>query len=96
MTDSEITHHASGGITFSGPDAVALYRAAAIWSGLRMYARSRMQPNRAYTPTAMLKAAGSITGKTYKRGQYETAAADVKIWMDTMRAALPVTVEQST
>ena len=91
MNDSEITVHASGAMTFAGPDAVALYRATALWAGLRMYAQSRMQPNRAWTPTAMLKAAGSITGKTYKRGQYETAAADLKIWMEAMKAAMPVT-----
>lgn len=89
IEESKIVYGA-GGTAFVGPDAVALFRAAALWSGLRLYARSRIKPNRAWTPTAMLKAAGQITGKTYKRGQYETAAADLKIWMDTMKAALPV------
>ena len=41
----------------------------------------------------MLKMATEYTGKTYKRGQYEQAAADVGVWVDTMRAALPHTVE---
>ena len=89
--ESEIIHSA-GGVTFAGPDAVALFRATTLWSGLRLYARSRIKPNRAWTPTAMLKAAGQITGKVYKRGQYETAAADLRIWIDTMKAALPVTI----
>ena len=49
-----------------------------------------MQVNRAYTPTAMLKAASGITGKTYKRGQHQQAADDIKVWCDAMKAALPV------
>ncbi len=89
--DSEIIHGPAG-TTFAGPDAVALYRATALWSGLGMYLKCKMQPNRAWTPTAMLKAASGITGKTYKRGQYQQARDDLKIWMDTMKSALPVTV----
>lgn len=88
---SEIIYSASG-TTFSGPDAVALFRATALWSALRLYARAKIKPNRAWTPTVMLKMAGDICGKTYKRGQYEEAAADVKIWMDAMRSALPTVV----
>ena len=95
MVDSEIIHHAGGGTTLAGPDAVALYRATALWSALGLYARTQMKVNRAWTPTAMLKAAGTITGKTYKRGQYGQARADLKIWMDEMRDALPHTIEQS-
>ena len=86
--ESEIIR-SEGGTAFVGPDAIALYRATAIRSGLKMYAKCGMRPNRAWTPTAMLKAAGEITGKTYKRGQYLSAAADLEIWANTMSAALP-------
>lgn len=82
-----------GGTTFAGPDAVALFRATTIASGLRMYAKHKILPNRAYTPTAMLKAATGITGKAYKRGQYQQAADDIKLWADTMAAALPIIKE---
>jgi hypothetical protein len=88
MNDSEIKT-GPGGTTFAGPDAVALYRATALASGLRLYAKTGMQPNRAWTPTAMLKAATGITGKKYKRGEHAKAADDIKLWADTMSAALP-------
>jgi hypothetical protein len=76
--------------SFVGPDAVALFRARVIASALRLYAKTGIKANRAYTPTNMLTAATSITGKRYKRGQYELAADDITAWADTMLAALPI------
>lgn len=90
MTDSYIEAHGDGGVSYVGLDAVSLYRATALKSGLRLYAKTGMKPNSAWTPTAMLAAAGGITGKRYKRGQYAAAAADLQIWIDAMRAALPI------
>lgn len=92
MTDSHIKT-GPGGTVFVGPDATAFFRAATIASGLRLYAKTGMRPNRLWTPSAMLKAATGITGKPYKRGQYEKAAADVTLWADTMKAALPIVKE---
>ena len=89
--DSYIGVNEKGGAaSFVGPDAVALFRATALKSGLNMYAKCKMQPNRAWTPTAMLAAAADITKKTYKRGQYTQAAADLQIWIDAMKLAMPV------
>jgi hypothetical protein len=34
--------------------------------------------------------ASKITGKTYKRGQYDQAIADVNEWIWAMESALPV------
>jgi len=68
--------------TFSGPAGVATYRAAALTSGLSLYAKTGMRPNRAWTPSAMLKAAGGITGRTYRRGEYTLAVADLTAWLD--------------
>lgn len=89
MNDSHIKTGV-GGTAFVGPDGVALYRAKTIESGLRLYAKTGLKPNRAWTPSAMLKAATGITGKPYKRGQYVKAADDIKLWADTMATALPV------
>jgi hypothetical protein len=44
-----------------------------------------MKPNRAYTPTAMLKAASAMTGEAYKRGEYEKAATDLTALADEMQ-----------
>jgi hypothetical protein len=83
-----------GGTMFAGRDAVKLYQATAIASGLRLYAKTGMKPNRAWTPSAMLKAASGFTGKSYKRGQYVQAADDLKTWCDAMAAALPIIDER--
>jgi hypothetical protein len=81
--------------TFAAEDAAAMYRADALASCLLLYAKFGKRPNRAWTPTAMLAAASKITGRTYKRGQCELAAADLKRWADDMAAALPITRPES-
>jgi len=69
-------------ITFTGKDGVATYRAITIKHGLKFYAKTGVKPNRGWTPTAMLRAAGEITGNTYKRGEYDRASADLQAWID--------------
>jgi hypothetical protein len=83
----EVSRHAT---TFVGPDAINLFRATVLKAGLKMYADIGMIPNRSWTPTAMLKMATEYTGKTYKRGQHAIAAEDVRVWVETMKAAMPV------
>lgn len=96
MQQSEIVHHAHGGITLAGPDAVNLYRAITLKQGLRMYARTGMLLTRTATPTVLLKIANEYTGKKYTgKDKYNQAADDVQVWIDTMKAALPVTDERS-
>lgn len=60
--------------TFSGPGAVNVYVMAALASGLRLYAKTGMKPNRAWTPTAMMRAAAHHTGMTFKKRDYLLAA----------------------
>jgi hypothetical protein len=74
---------------FVGPDAVAVYAAATLASSMRLYAKTGMRASRFHTPSAMLKRAGEICGKTYKRNQMLLAADDVSLWVQTMKAALP-------
>lgn len=87
---SYVQTDASGRATaFVGPDAVNLYRAATLVSGLRLYAKTKIKLTRNATPAVMLSMATQYTGKAYKRGQYLQAAADVDSWVQTMKAALP-------
>lgn len=86
----EITAHAT---TCVGPDAVNLFAAVSLKVALGLYAETGIRANRHLTPTHMLALAKQYTGKTYKRGQYRAAADDVKVWCDTMRAALPASVD---
>jgi len=89
---SGIDYSSHGSVMYHGPDAVACFRASVISSALRLYAKTGIKANRAYTPTNMLRAATEITGKPYKRGQYELAASDLTTWAQTMKAALPKTM----
>jgi hypothetical protein len=79
----ERTHN---GTSFSGSDQ-NIFQSLVIASALRLYAKTGMQANRAYTPTNMLKAASEYTGKKYKRGAYEQAAQDLTAYADALKAA---------
>lgn len=90
---SSITYHQGGAISFEGPDAVAFYAAAVLASSLGLYAKCKMIPTRGVTITVMLAHASKITGKTYKRGDAQKAADDVRLWSREMKAALPQIVQ---
>jgi len=69
--------------TFVGKRGVETFRAISLKAGLRLFSKTGMKPNHAWTPTAMLKDAGTITGKVYKRGQYDLAVTDLEAWIDS-------------
>ena len=61
--DSHIKYNSKGdAVAFVGPDAVAVFRAASIMSGLGLLAKG-IKPGSAWTITKALAAAGQITGK---------------------------------
>lgn len=70
------------GVTFQGKAGVDTYRAVVLKHGLKLYAKTGMKPNRAWTPTAMMKLAGEITGEKFKARDYEGAAAALDKWLD--------------
>jgi hypothetical protein len=72
------------------------YQALAIRAGLKLYAKTGMKPNSAWTPGNMLRTAGRITGKTYSQRQYEQAAADLLEWVAqrTVERALDIQLRQ--
>lgn len=84
-----------GGTSYVGPDAVNLYRAKVLMTSLSLYAKTGMIPTRGVTAMVMLKMAQEYTGKTYKRGQHAQAAEDVKVWVNTMQTALPITIKSN-
>lgn len=86
--NSTITHSA-GGTMFAGREAVNVFALITLKGALKLYDATGMKPNRAYTPTAMLAAAGKATGKTYKRGQFKAAIADLETVIAEARAAIP-------
>ena len=88
MTDSYITVR-PGSTSYIGQDATRLLHAKTVFHALRA-CQIGMRLTRTATPTRTFALAGKITGKTYKRGQYDRAMADVRLWIVTMEAALPV------
>ncbi len=64
--------------TFSGPTEVNSYVLVVLKNAIKLYLRTGMKANRAYTPTNMLAKAGEFTGKTYKRGQLQQAFDDLE------------------
>lgn len=80
-----ITHHAGGGMSIVGEEAMKLYGAAVLRSAIKLYLKTGMRANRMYTPTNMLFAAGTYTGKTYKRGQLQQAFDDLDVWLEEKR-----------
>jgi hypothetical protein len=88
MTESYI-QTGPGGTTFSGPDATNLFRAATLISALGLL-KAGITPTRGLTSKRAFLLAKEYTGKDYKRGQHDQAISDVKVWVETMKAALPV------
>ncbi len=77
--ESRITYDSNGDArAFVGPEAVNVFAMAALSSGLRLYAATGMKPNRAWTPTAMMRAARYHLGPDAPKlgtRDYERAAA---------------------
>lgn len=83
-------------VSFVGKDAVALFRAKAIAGALKLYAKTGMKANRAYTPSAMLAAAKEITGKDYRgKTKYMDAYEGIMEWARAMETALPIVDESA-
>lgn len=68
-------------ISFVSPDGVTTYVAIVLRSGLALYAKTGMRPSSHWTPGRMMKRAASITGKTFKRGQYSEAITALDAWI---------------
>lgn len=68
--------------TFSGPAAVSVYQAAVVKSALKLYAKTGMKANRAYTPKNMMATASAITGKKFKARDYEGAIKALEEWIE--------------
>ena len=96
MQDSSIHIGKSGAVSYSGPDAVAYFRARSIRSAIQLYVKSGGQiiPTRGMGITKMLQVAGEFTNTKYKRTQAAQAIDDLTIWIATMQSALPITSDE--
>jgi hypothetical protein len=68
--------------TFTGKAEVDSFVLVAIKGAIKFYLKTGFTVNRSYTPTNMLRKAGEITGKKYKRGQLQIALDDLQQMFD--------------
>ena len=92
MTDSSITYSKNGGTMFAGPDAVAVFQAAALASGIGLL-QVGIKPRRDWTMTKALAKASQYTGIKYKRTEADKARSDLKHWISLMKSALPTEIK---
>lgn len=72
---AEITYDANGNAqSFVGREAVNVFGMAVLASSLRLYAKTGIRPNRAYTPKRMMQAAEAYLGQKFKARDYLGAA----------------------
>lgn len=57
-----------------------IFQARALEIALRLYSRTRVRVNRAYTPSGMMATASRITGKKFKAKAYIQAADALAAW----------------
>jgi len=68
------------------PEEINVFVLITLKSAIKLYVKTGVKANRAYTPTNMLAKAGEILGKTYKRGQLPLALVDLQAKYDAILA----------
>lgn len=71
---NKITYNADGSAQSFTGEAVSVFVMATLASGLRLYARTGMKPNRNWSPKNMMANAERWTGIKFKAREYEKAA----------------------
>jgi hypothetical protein len=61
-------------ISATTPEQVNAFAAVTLAHALKLYAKTGMKVNRAYTPANMMKTATAWTGQTFKARDYMAAA----------------------
>lgn len=89
MIDDSYISTGKGGTMFVGPDAMRLFQAVTLRSALGLL-KAGIKPSRGWTMTKALQMATSYTSKPYKRTECDRAVADMTLWIEAMRCAMPV------
>ena len=74
----------NNGTVFTGTD-VQIFQALSLASSISLFQKTGMLPTRGVTATKMLKLASGITGKTFKRRQYDQAIEALKEYANTLK-----------
>ena len=71
----------SSAMVFSGEAGVSTFVAISLKSGLKLFAKTGMKPNRLWSPKNMMAKASEITGKKFKARDYDGAVAALEEWI---------------
>ncbi len=95
MSRDGIGYTTGGSTSFVGKDAVKFFAAVSLVHSIKLYLNTGIKASRLHTPGNMAAKATEFTGKRYssRRKGLEQAMADVHQWAETMRAALPKTLD---
>ncbi|MBS3648827.1 hypothetical protein KEU06_09435 [Pseudaminobacter sp. 19-2017] len=75
-----------GAIIATG-EGVSVFQAITIKTALKLYAKTGIKANRAYTPKAMMTMAEKITGQKFRARDYLGAVAGLETWIDERKEA---------
>jgi hypothetical protein len=75
-------------VSFDGPDAVEVYRVAVLIQAIGLLSKG-IKPTRGLSMKKALLIAKEYTGQDYKRSEWQRAKDDLKVWLETMKSALP-------
>lgn len=89
---SEIKVMRDGGVIYEGRDAIELFRAATLKTALKLLSVG-ITPTHGFTMKRSLELTAQYTGQKYKRTEVQRAIADLTVWIETMKSAIPVEVE---
>jgi hypothetical protein len=93
MSEDKVIYDKSGQPrAFIGHDATKMYQAAVLLTGIGLMSKG-IKPSRGWTMKGALARAEEFTGRKYKRTEWAQARADLKIWVMTMKSALPSETE---
>lgn len=91
MSESRIETSNGNAVGFVGPDATNLFRAVMLRASIKLFADTGMRPTRGVGMRQMLDMATGYSGKPYNgRAGLALAMADLDIWINNMRSALPI------
>ena len=65
---------------FATPDEIQYFQACVLKSGLKLL-RNGIKPNANWTLTNTVATIGGITGRSYKRSEWEQALTDISAWI---------------
>jgi hypothetical protein len=95
VDDSRVVYDNEGkAIAFIGYDGTRLFQAITLYEGIGLLSKGVM-PAEGWTMHGALKTVTAMfTGRKYNRTEWQQARADLKVWIENMKLALPMEIRK--